>query len=237
MSRVIFILFEEIIMKQTLVTLTIAHSRHSDITPLLLEYLSEEQIFHVSLLDGLSATEISEKYGARDDEATVTVHLTDNRQMALSLDKVEQGLQQLICQLESRGAENILLLSAGPFPHLQADSAVLLEPDRLVPPLIKAMVDGHQVGILVSNEQPLRQQAHKWRNLSQPACFAVASLDHDNEKLLDAGLMLQEQGADVVVLDSPGYHHQHRDFLQNLLGIPVLLSNLLLAKMAAELLA
>ena len=229
-------IFEEVIMKQTLVTLTIVHSPHSDITPLLLEYLPEEQIFHVSLLDGLSTTEISEKYAAQDDEPTVMVHFPDNRQMALSLDKVEQGLQQLIGQLEARGAENILLLTSASFTHLQAHSAVLLEPDRLVPPLVNAMVEGHQVGILVSNEEPLRQQARKWRNLSQPACFAVVSPDHDNEKLLDAGLLLQEQGADVVVLDSPGYHHRHRDFLQNLLGIPVLLSNVLLAKMAAELL-
>ena len=57
-----------------------------------------------------------------------------------------------------------------------------------------------------------------------------------NETLIDAALQLQEQGADVVVLDSPGYHQRHRDCLQQLLGIPVLLSHVLLAKMAAELL-
>jgi len=38
-----------------------------------------------------------------------------------------------------------------------------------------------------------------------------------------------------VVLDCIGYHQQHRDFLQKMLGIPVLLSNVLVAKLAAEL--
>lgn len=58
----------------------------------------------------------------------------------------------------------------------------------------------------------------------------------DDDQLIDAALSLQEQGADVVVLDCLGYHQRHRDFLQALLGIPVVLSNVLVAKLAAELL-
>lgn len=223
-------------MKQKLVIVTIAYSPRGDITPLLLEHLPEEQILRVSLLEGLAAAEIEEQYAPGENESTLVTHLPDGAPLTLSAGKVEQGLQQLIWRLEEQGAETILLLGyAG--DHLRAHGAVLLEPDRIVPPLVKAIVDGYQVGIMISAEDPLRQQAFKWRNLSRPARFAVASPDHgDDETLIDAALALQEQGADVVVLDSPGYHQRHRDFLQQLLGIPVLLSHLLLAKMAAELL-
>ena len=55
-------------MKQTLVIVTIAHSPRSDITPLLLEHLPEEQILRVSLLEGLSAEEIEEKYAPEEHE-------------------------------------------------------------------------------------------------------------------------------------------------------------------------
>ena len=54
--------------------------------------------------------------------------------------------------------------------------------------------------------------------------------------LLDAGRGLVEQGADVLVLDCLGYHQHHRDVLQKALDVPVLLSNVLVSRLAAELL-
>ncbi|MFD1801528.1 AroM family protein [Mixta tenebrionis] len=224
-------------MKQTLVILTIAQSPCSDMTPLLLEHLPEEQILRIGLLDGLSAAEAQEKYAPAQGDGVVNVPLADGVSITLAAEKVQQALQQLIWQLEARGAETILLVNLHGLRGLQARNAVLLEPDRIVPPLVKAIVEGHQVGIVVPPEDALRRQAVKWRNLSCPARFAVARPGMtDNERLIDAALQLQEQGADVVLLDGPGYHPRQRDILQQLLGIPVLLPNMLLAKMAAELL-
>lgn len=223
-------------MKQILVILTIASSPTSDITPLLLESLAQEQIQHVSLLARLSEEEITERYALQEGEETVMVRLSTDVTMRLSARRIEQGLQQLIDQLETTGNENILLLGCGQFSNLQAENAVLLEPDRLIPPLVKAMVEGHLAGIIVPAEEPLRQQAIKWRNLSPAACFATATPARNNEALIDAGLLLLEQGAEVVVLDGAGYHSDHSDLLQRLLGIPVLLAWRPLVKMAAELL-
>lgn len=223
-------------MKQILVILTIASSPTSDITPLLLESLAQEQIQHVSLLARLSEEEITERYALQEGEETVMVRLSTDVTMRLSARRIEQGLQQLIDQLETAGNENILLLGCGQFSNLQAENAVLLEPDRLIPPLVKAMVEGHLAGIIVPAEEPLRQQAIKWRNLSPAACFATATPARNNEALIDAGLLLLEQGAEVVVLDGAGYHSGHSDLLQRLLGIPVLLAWRPLVKMAAELL-
>lgn len=225
-------------MTQTLVILTIAHTPGYDIMPLLRECLPEEQLTFINLLEGLSHAEIGEKYAPRHGEKAQVVRLADGTQMSLAISQVERGLQRLIDQLETRGVENILLLGCAELVGLQARSALLLEPDRLIPPLINAMVGHHQVGIIVSADELLRQQAGKWRDLHQPACFAFADpAGSDNQALLDAGLLLLEQGADVIVLDSPGFHSRHGDFLQQLLGIPVLLSWRPLVKMAAELLA
>jgi hypothetical protein len=52
----------------------------------------------------------------------------------------------------------------------------------------------------------------------------------------DAANSLKAQGAALVVLDCMGYHQQHRIGLQQRLGVPVLLSNQLVARLAAELL-
>jgi protein AroM len=56
------------------------------------------------------------------------------------------------------------------------------------------------------------------------------------EELIAAGRELIEQGADVLMLDCLGYHQHHRDILQKALDVPVLLSNVLVSRLAAELL-
>jgi len=223
-------------MTKSLVTLTIGQSPRSDIMPLLTEFLPGEQTDHVGLLDGLSEAEIAARYAPDAQDGVLVSRLQNGAQVRLATAKVEQGLQAKIAALEAEGYDTILLLCTGEFGALTAKSALLLEPDRIIPPLVAAIVQDHQVGIVVPVEEQIRQQANKWRNLKRRPCFAVASpYIPDNEKLTDAALSLQEQGADVVVLDCVGYNQTHRDFLQRLLGIPVLLSNVLVAKLAAEL--
>jgi len=54
--------------------------------------------------------------------------------------------------------------------------------------------------------------------------------------LIEAGRELLAQGADVLMLDCLGFHQRHRDLLQKALDVPVLLSNVLVARLASELL-
>ncbi|WP_312109092.1 AroM family protein [Pantoea septica] len=223
-------------MTKSLVTLTIGQSPRSDIMPLLTEFLPGEQTNHVGLLDGLSEVEIAARFAPDAQDGVLVSRLQNGAQVRLATAKVEQGLQAKIAALEEEGYDTILLLCTGEFGALTAKSALLLEPDRIIPPLVAAIVQDHQVGIVVPVEEQIQQQVNKWRNLKHRPCFAVASpYIPDREKLTDAALLLQEQGADVVVLDCVGYNQTHRDFLQKLLGIPVLLSNVLVAKLAAEL--
>jgi len=223
-------------MTKSLVTLTIGQSPRSDIMPLLTAYLPDEQTDHVGLLDGLSEAEIAARFAPDEQDGVLVSRLRNGTQVRLATAKVEQGLQAKINALEAEGYDTILLLCTGEFGALTAKSALLLEPDRIIPPLVSAIVHDHQVGIVVPVAEQIQQQANKWRKLQRRPCFAVASpYIADNEALTDAALSLQEQGADVVVLDCVGYNRMHRDFLQKLLGIPVLLSNVLVAKLAAEL--
>nr|CBX79773.1 Protein aroM [Erwinia amylovora ATCC BAA-2158] len=221
----------------TLVTLTIGQSPRSDILPLLLQYLPAEKIAHAGLLDGLNRQQIAHQFGAHDGDKVLVSRLSDGSQVLLASDKVENGLRKRILQLEDRGFETILLLCTGEFGRLYTNRALLLEPDRMIPPLIAAMVGEHDVGIVVPVAGQIQQQAGKWKNLPRPPCFAVASpyLSSD-EALLDAGRSLQDRGADVVVLDCFGYHCQHRDMLSRQLAIPILLSGEIVARLAAELL-
>jgi protein AroM len=217
-------------------TLTIGQAPRSDIMPLLMEYLPEASVTHIGLLDTMTAEEIELRYSPEEGEPVLVSRLLDGTQIALGSRSVEQGLQEKIDWLEALGCETILLLCTGVFESLRAQNAMLLEPDRIIPPLIRAIVGTHQVGIVVPIESQIAEQAIKWSKLPKAPCFAVASpYLADEAKLTAAALSLEEQGAQVVVLDCIGYHRQHSDLLQSKLGIPVLLSNVLVAKLAAEL--
>ncbi|WP_338070018.1 AroM family protein [Erwinia mallotivora] len=224
-------------MKHTLATVTLGIAPQGDLHPLLLEHLPEEQIAHFGLLNGLSSAEIEQRYAPVSGEKVTMTHTEDGSFVILSADKVSHALQELVKTLEHQGFSTILILCAGEYKNLVADRAVLIEPYRILPPLVNAITGDNQVGIMVAREEYIGEQRYKWRSLTMKPHFAVASpWETSEDQLIDAALKLQEQGADVVVLDCLGYHQRHRDFLQKLLGIPVVLSNMLIARLAADLL-
>lgn len=223
-------------MKEILVTLSLSAETASELHPLLLEHLPASQIRHIGLFAGMSLSAIEQQFAAAPGDPVLSVQLDEGCYFNLCRSRLTQRIQAKIHQLEAEGAETILLLCHSEALTLHASAATVLEPDRLVPPLVETIVAGHQVGIVLSHPGRLSQQQYKWRNLSTPPCFAVASpWQSGDEALTDAALLLQDQGADVVLLDCFGYHAQHRDFIQKLLGIPVVLSNALLVQLAAEL--
>ena len=115
--------------------------------------------------------------------------------------------------------------------------AILLEPQRIIPPLVASIVDGHQVGVIVPVEEIMPMQRQKWLSLEKSPYYALANpFTGSDSELLSAGKTLLEQGADVLVLDCLGYYQHHRDVLQKALDVPVLLSNVLVSRLAAELL-
>lgn len=76
-----------------------------------------------------------------------------------------------------------------------------------------------------------------WQILQKSPVFSLGNPIHDSEqKIIDAGKELLAKGADVIMLDCLGFHQRHRDLLQKQLDVPVLLSNVLIARLAAELL-
>ncbi|AJI94968.1 aroM family protein [Yersinia ruckeri] len=223
-------------MKPSLVTLTIGQAPRHDIMPLISRYLPLDKVSHVGLLDGLNALQVTEQYGATDSDSVLASRLADGTPVFLAVSKVEWGLQHKIEQLEAKDYRYILLLCTGIFHHLQTQKALLLTPDRIIPPLIAAMAGDRRVGIVLPVSTPRQNQVTKWAMLAHSPCVAIVNPYQENAQSLGVvASTLQKQGVEVVVLDCIGYRYQHRDFLQKKLIKPVLLSNVLIAKLAAEL--
>ncbi len=225
-------------MKQTLAILTIGVVPVSETLPLLAGHISQEQIKHVTLLGTLSREEVMAEYGAAPGEEEMLTLLADKTLINIGKQKVEQALQRVIDFLDKQDFDVILLMSSERFTRLTAHSAILLEPERIIPPLVASIVDGHQVGIILPIPELLAAQTKKWQQLESPPLYELANPVHGTEEdLLNAGRKLLAAGADVLLLDCLGYHQKHRDMLQKALDVPVLLSNVLVARLASELLA
>ncbi|ATF93942.1 AroM family protein [Cedecea neteri] len=224
-------------MKPTVAILTVGKVSVSEVLPFLTEHISEQQISQVSLLGNLSPDEVRHQFSLSPGEESLLTLLADNTITSVGRDKISIAMQGIIEQLDNQGYEVILLMSTMPLTGLSARNAILLEPERIIPPLVASIVDGHQVGIILPVADMIKFQELKWRKLTHPPLYALANPVHGNEAdLLEAGRKLMAEGADVLVLDCLGYHQKHRDLLQKQLDVPVLLSNVLVARLAAELL-
>lgn len=224
-------------MKPTVAILTVGKVPVSEVLPFLTEHLSEQQISQVSLLGNLSPDEVRHQFSPAPSEPTLLTQLMDNTIISVGRDKISMAMQGIIEQLDNQGYDVILLMSTMQLTGLSARNAILLEPERIIPPLVASIVDGHQVGIILPVAEMIKFQEQKWRNLTHPPLYALANPNPGNEAaLLEAGKKLRAEGADVLVLDCLGYHQKHRDLLQKQMDVPVLLSNVLVARLAVELL-
>ena len=178
-----------------------------------------------------------EDYAVEAGEEPLATLLSDGKLAHVSRQKIERSLQAVIEVLDNQDYDVILLMSTAPIKGLVARNAILLEPMRIIPPLVASIVDGHQVGVIVPMEELMNNQEAKWHVLEKTPLYALANPFWDSEaKLIAAGKALLEKGADVLILDCLGFHQHHRDLLQKALDVPVLLSNVLMARLASELL-
>ncbi|EOE8157241.1 AroM family protein [Salmonella enterica subsp. enterica serovar Johannesburg] len=224
-------------MSASLAILTIGVVPMSEVLPLLTEYIDEQHITHHSLLGKMSREDVMADYAVEPGDDPLLTLLNDNQIAHVSRQKVERDLQSVVEVLDNQGYDVIILMSTAAIKSMAARNSILLEPLRIIPPLVASIVDGHQVGVIVPVAELLAAQEKKWQVLQMPPVYSLANPVHGSEQqLIDAGQALLDQGADIIMLDCLGFHQRHRDILQQALDVPVLLSNVLIARLASELL-
>ncbi|BDH46860.1 hypothetical protein TUM12370_29040 [Salmonella enterica subsp. enterica serovar Choleraesuis] len=224
-------------MNASMAILTIGIVPDSGIIPRLIPDAGDADVSCISLLGSRSRAHVLAEYAPQANEQTLYTTLEDGQLIALSHSKIERDLQGIIEVLEHQGVEVIWLMTLASFSRLSATNAVLLEPQRLIPPLVASIVDGHQIGVLLPFSELQESQAAKWQALATPPVYATwNALVDDEAALLAAGKELLANGAEVLVLDCPGYQPADCETLEQHLDMPVLLSSGLMARLAQELL-
>ena len=89
--------------------------------------------------------------------------------------RTEAAAQVKLAMLEAEGCTTILMLCTGHFESLRTETARLIEPDRILPPTVAALVQGGQLGIIVPLVEQIASEAGKWAPLGRAPLYAAAS--------------------------------------------------------------
>jgi protein AroM len=218
-------------------TLTIGQAPRADITPILNAALPPgARTLHAGVLDGLSLEQIQARYCPRPGEPMLVTRLLDGSSVRLDKAAIRETLIARLRKLEEQGCTVILILCTGEFHGLSSSRAWLIEPDRIVPPAVAAIAGQRQVGILVPLPEQALTEAGKFSALAKPPiCAAASPYEAGMDHVREAAIALRDRGADVLLMDCMGFVEAHRNAAREASGLPVLLSNALMAKLTAEL--
>ncbi|MEX2146762.1 MAG: AroM family protein [Candidatus Rokuibacteriota bacterium] len=214
---------------------TIGQSPRSDVVPDMAAVLGPGvDIREAGALDGLQRPEIEALAPTGDDEILVT-RLADGSSVFLGKQKIVGLVEQRIAALERGGATLTALLCTGAFPKLRA-TRPLIQPHPVLLGTLRGLSWPGRLGILTPSVPHVPQTEARWRRDGFDAVVAPLSPyeEEDPAALRRAAGAMRAGGAGLVVMDCMGFRRKSRDELRGLTGAPVLLANLLVARLIAE---
>ncbi len=214
---------------------TIGQAPRNDVAPIIEKYLEgRAQLVQVGVLDGMTKEYIEENLYPEEDDYVLTSRLTSNESVIMSREKIKPILQEKINDLEEMGIKQILLLCTGVFPGLTTKSAYLIEPDHIIPPTVKALVASRRFGVIVPLNEQKETLLPKFSPFGLTPLFSVASPYQNDPKSYEEAAVELKDKVDIILLDCMGYTEEAREIVSRATGLPVILSNAIMAKLTSE---
>ncbi|AQR78099.1 AroM family protein [Paenibacillus larvae] len=216
--------------------ITIGQAPRTDVAPIMEKYLENRaELVQMGALDGLTKTYIDERMAPGEEDYILTSRLTTGEHVVMSRSCLQPLVEDKIKQMENLGITQILLLCTGQFPGLATERSYLIEPDHILPPVVRTMTGNRRLGILVPLPEQMDGMKEKFHSFEQEPVYAVSSpYTPDKVRFMSASRELKEKGADLIILDCMGYQEEMRAWVEEASGLPVILSNALMAKLISE---
>lgn len=221
-------------MKPRIGMITIGQSPRVDVVPEMADIIgSGAEIVERGALDGLAADEIAALAPTGDDEILVT-RLADGSPVFLGKPRVTPLVQRRIEELEAGGVAMTVLLCTGTFKGLSA-RGVLVQPDRVLQGVLNGIAFRGRLGVVTPSERHVEQTTARWRSYGFDPVVVASSPYHDGRTTAHAIDVFRAGGVGFVLLDCMGFRREARDELRRALRAPVVVANLLVARVVAEL--
>lgn len=215
--------------------ITIGQAPRKDVTPILEAHLPKRvEMIQAGVLDGLTKEYIDVHLQPGEHDYMLTSRLTTGQSVIMGRNKIQPILQNKIFEMEEQGVKHILLLCTGVFPGLHTRASYLIEPDHIIPPAVKAMVGSRRLGVIVPLEEQKASLKPKYEPHGLHPEFAVASPYLFTDGNFQAAASELKDKADIFLLDCMGYTEEARALVAEETGLPVILSNAIMAKIVSE---
>lgn len=215
-------------------TLTIGQAPRPDITPILDAFVEAAvPRLHLGVLDGLTHDEVRRDFTPAPGAPVLVTRMRDGSPVVIDKVRTQAAARDKLAALEEAGCSTILMLCTGQFENLACRHARLVEPDRILPPAVAALAGDAQVGIVVPLAEQAGTESGKWRDLRRAPLYGALS-PYGGDPLGATVRALEREGAEILVLDCMGFTEAHRREAANACGLPVVLSNAMIAKIISE---
>jgi protein AroM len=213
---------------------TIGQSPRPDVVPDMAAIIGPGvDIREAGALDGLGPAQI-EALAPRDGDEILVTRLLDGTPVFLGRQRIEGLIETRIAALERGGATLTALLCTGDFPRLRS-TRPLVQPQPVLVGTLRGLSWPGRLGVVVPSVPHVPQAVARWRGEGfDPVVVALSPYEEEDPAALRRAAE-GVRGSGLVVLDCMGFRHKTRDELAGLAGAPVLLANLLVARVLAEL--
>lgn len=215
--------------------ITIGQSPRVDVVPDMVEIIGPGvEIREAGALDGLGRAQIDALKPGAGDEILVT-RLVDGAAVFVAKRHVVSRVQEKIAAFERGGATLTALLCTGAFPRLVASRA-LIQPQPVLLGVLRGMSWPGRLGVLTPSVPHVPQTEARWRaDGFDPVVIPLSPYEEEDPAALTrAADALRAAKTGLVVMDCMGFRRKTRSELEGLTGTPVLLANLLVARVIAE---
>lgn len=222
-------------MKRKLLAITIGQSPRNDILFEVEKYMTNFEIIQKGALDGLTKKYIEENLYIESDSYVLESKLNNGDHVSFAEEKILPLIQKILDKNDNE-VDQVLMLCTGVFNHKFRTRHNIIYPQKIIHPIVKAIIGNGNLVVLNPNKNQLKQSEEKWSQVVENVkCSFVSPYANDENEFKNAVKFINENSADLVLLDCMGYNEEMKNYFIKQTNKPVILSNALVGKVLSEL--